>query len=146
MTLRVVSVDSRDCGFPLCPEEAELGTAWCHRHRHQAALEHAAHTAGRVRGNATVADATVADAIGLAPATSRPAGSSALTLDNLERLHRLYRNGASINELAAAIWQRAGFKNAASCAERIRQQFKALGLPVRTRAEASKLAREKRAA
>ena len=133
---RPVSVDSRDCRYPLCPEETELDSAWCRYHQGQEQLEQAA------ARPATPGDPRVAAAIGLAP-TGRDARSSALTLDNLERLHKLYRSGWSMGELADAIWHQAGFKNAESCRERIRQQFRALGLPVRTRGEAAAIARQR---
>lgn len=135
---RTVTVDSRDCSFPLCPEEAALGSERCHRHQTA--------RAPRDPAAARAANDAVADAIGLPREHQRNGRVSSLTLDNLERLHALHRAGASINELAAAIWQRAGFKTPESCRERIRQQFKALGLPIRSRADATALARQRRRA
>lgn len=141
MSLRPVSVDSRDCSFPLCPEEAALGSERCHRHQTARASRDPADAVA-----ARAANDAVADAIGLPREHQRTWRVSALTLDNIERLHALHRAGASINQLADAIWQRAGFKTPESCRERIRQQFKAYGLPIRSRAEAAALARQRRRA
>lgn len=76
------------------------------------------------------------------PARQVPKLSRARKLTDREvrAAHRRHLKGVSVRQLAHELWQRAGYSSPQSCDVCLRRLFRTMGLEVRPRAEASRLA------
>jgi hypothetical protein len=116
--LRPISLDSRSCAYPLCPDEAELGKTYC-RHHKNGAQRWPWDDAGQVDPDT-------------APRATRAPTRARLNDEQLRDLHRRYRDEhAGANRIAADVWQAAGYPTQSACAQALTAGWHRLGLPVR---------------
>lgn len=127
--LRPVSLDSRSCAFPLCPDEAELGKAWCRHHKDGDQVWPWDEHAGQVPAPPPRRPRAASSA-----KRRTPTGVPANRLDDeqLRDLHRRYREDyLSAKQIAADVWQPAGYPSQAACAQALLAGWHRLNLPVR---------------
>lgn len=123
--LRPLSLDSRTCAYPLCPDEAELGKTYCRHHKDGEQVwpwdDHALHIAPAPRGPREKRHT---------PRRRQP--DPRLNDEQLRDLHRRYTEElVSARTIAEDVWQAAGYASPDTCRVRIITGWRQLGLPVR---------------